>query len=222
AMNKFGDCEFVSGTNGNGFTTAEFELPDLVEQVNDDYAEAVKKAGISVNRYNSEEFMPAVVFASSDAGFCAASVYPVMKTAKGARIRVGQPLKADHLKGRANAGYAYFAAELPKVFAKFDDFAGSVAKMAGVMINYPKNAFINMCKAAKVPKKRAASALQNMLNIAGDSPMTMDDLYLFIMDIAAEAANEMEPSALIRLEDSLAKIAKMNWSEYDLVIDATW
>ena len=218
---KFGSVHFIGGSINHNVTSFLVELPDAKEKLTDAYNEIVGHSGRTV------DLMPAVRFMTSDTGYSAATLLPLYRDTKvqGIYFPVNQGLKVEHDRTRKGnlEGVEKFAVVAGELHAKFNDTNETIAKMAATTINHPLNAYILMTQKAGIAKKYSKEGYTDLENYTGLNPCSMHDIYLSATRaIGAGVDAGLRGSALISLEDSVAKLLTMKWEDFDIPGMVAW
>ena len=139
-INKFGSIKFISGFHSHALTGCDYELTTAQERIMKQYS-------------LDDEYMPIVRFKTSDTGFCAATVLPVLRSKNGSNICLGKGIKIDHKRTGDVSAMQKFGEQLPQIYAKFIEFEEVFQRMTNVEINNPFNAALGMCKKCGLPTK---------------------------------------------------------------------
>lgn len=222
---RFGGAVMAGGYNSHGFTRAMWELPNAQNRLIDMYQKALNESGNST--LYAVNFMPGVDFYSSDTAASAASLDPVFFKPNGTPMRFIEGIKVKHLRrgdAKDKDGLILFAEGADNIFAKFEDTAKVIAKLAGIKIRNPENCCIRLCNRYHISPKYGQAALEEIERIAmGEMYITAHDLYLGMTEVLSEAERcDASRKVLTKLEESLAKIVRTDFSEDDVSGTVAW
>ena len=222
---RFGTAVMSAGYNSHGFTRAMWELPNAQNRLIDMYQKALTEAGHpSLYAVN---FMPGVDFYSSDTAASAASLDPVFFKSNGTPLRFIEGIKVKHLRrgdAKDRDGLDLFAEGTENIFAKFEDVTKVIVRLAGIKIHNPENCCIRLCNRYHISPKYGQAALEEVERIAmGEMYITAHDLYLGMTEVLSEAERcDASQKVMTKLEESLAKIVRTDFSEDDVSGTVAW
>lgn len=214
---RFGTGDFIRGYNSHSLTTALWELPDAQDRILKVYQNALNSAGVA-SRY-PVNYMPAIRFASSDTAACCATLDPVFYVAKtNVALTFVDGVRIKHTKrGQTGDLMELFAEQADGLFAKFEESADVIAKLASIEIHNGCNAVVSLCSKFGIAKKYGEAARVEMEHLtAGGSSVTAHDLYICMSEAVAEAERcNASPKVIRDMEEALAKIPRVDWAEHD-------
>ncbi len=222
---RFGNADMTAGYNSHGFTRVLWEMPDAQSRLLDMYQKALSEAG-HPSQY-AVNFMPGVDFYSSDTAASAASLDPVFFKPNGTPLRFIDGVRIKHLRrgdARDKDGLELFAAGADSIFAKFEDTAKVIARLAAIKIRNPENCCVRLCNHYHISPKYGQAALEEIEHIAmGEMYITAHDLYLGMTEVLSEAERcDASQKVMTKLEESLAKIVRTDFSEDDVSGTVAW
>lgn len=222
---RFGSAVMAGGYNSHGFTRAMWELPNAQSRLIDMYQKALSESG-NASLY-AVNFMPGVDFYSSDTAASAAALDPVFFKPNGTPMRFIEGIKIKHLRrgdAKDKDGLELFAEGADNIFAKFEDTAKVIAKLAGIKIRNPENCCIRLCNRYHISPKYGQAALEEIERISmGEMYITAHDLYLGMTEVLSEAERcDASQKVVTKLEESLAKIVRTDFSEDDVSGTVAW
>ncbi len=222
---RFGNAVMAEGYNSHGFTRAMWELPDAQNRLIDMYQRALNDAGYT-SQY-AVNFMPGVDFFSSDTAASAASLDPVFFKPNGVPLRFMSGVKIKHLRrgdAKDRDGLSLYAEGADNIFAKFEDVTKIITKLAGIKIYNPQNCCIRLCNRYHISPKYGQAALEEIERIAiGEMYISAHDLYLGMTEVLSEAERcDASQKVMTKLEESLAKIVRTDFSEDDVSGTVAW
>lgn len=218
---RFGTGDFIEGYNSHGYTSAIWELPDAQQKILDIYAKALLGLG---SRY-PVNFMPAIRFATSDTAASCATLEPVFYFPKtNAAVRFVDGVRVRHSKRGKDSAMDVFETEAEDMFARFEESAEAIKKLASITIYNGCNAVVSLCNKLGIAKKYGEAARIEMERLTvGGQGVSAHDLYLCMTEALAEAENSNASNSVIRdLEEKLAKILKADWTEHDVGGVVAW
>lgn len=218
---RFGTGDFIQGYNSHGYTSAVWELPDAQQKILSLYEKALSGIG---SRYPIN-FMPAIRFASSDTAASCASLEPVFYLSKtNCFVRFVDGVRVKHTKRGKDSAMTAFEDQADDLFARFEESADVISKLAGITIYNGCNCVVSLCKKLGIAKKYGESARQEMEHLtAGGSAVTAHDLYLCMTEVIAEAENcNATQTVLQNLQEALAKVPRADWTEHDVGGVVSW
>lgn len=218
---RFGTGDFIQGYNSHGYTSAVWELPDAQQKILSLYEKALSGIG---SRYPIN-FMPAIRFASSDTAASCASLEPVFYLSKtNCFVRFVDGVRVKHTKRGKDSAMTAFEDQADDLFARFEESADVISKLAGITIYNGCNCVVSLCKKLGIAKKYGESARQEMEHLtAGGNAVTAHDLYLCMTEVIAEAENcNATQTVLQNLQEALAKVPRADWTEHDVGGVVSW
>lgn len=222
---RFGTAVMAGGYNSHGFTRAMWELPNAQSRLIDMYQKALISGGL--NSQYAVNFMPGVDFYSSDTAASAASLDPVFFKPNGTPLHFIDGVKVKHLRrgdAKDREGLDLFAEGADSIFARFEDVTKVIAKLAGIKIYNPENCCIRLCNRYHISPKYGQAALEEISRIAlGEMYISAHDLYLGMTEVLSEAERcDASQKVMTKLEESLAKIVRTDFSEDDISGTVSW
>lgn len=220
---RLGVMDFVEGSVSHNQTIGYFELPTAQAALNKSYNDSIKISGRKV------DLMPGFRFTTSDTGMAAATLLPVFRLMNmprgGSYYPVNKGISVKHLRSTSGKldGTELFAEKTGELHAIFNDTAETIQRMAQTTITNPLNAYILMTKKADIAQKYAKAGYEDLEIYCGGAPCSAHDIYLSATYCIAEAKkNGVSGSALLAVQDSVAKILGMKWSDYDMPGIVSW
>ena len=215
----------MNGYNTHGFTSALWKLPDAQNRLVEMYQDALQRSG-NASQY-AVNYMPAVDFHSSDTKASCAVLDPVFILPSGVPVHFIEGVRIKHLKrgqARDTDGLKLFAEAADNIYAKFEATAEAIQNLSAVKIYHPANCVIKLCRAFHIPPKYGQAAYDEAERIAlGNSYITAHDLYIAMNEILAEAERcDASANVINNLEESLMRIVRCDFSEYDIGGVVAW
>lgn len=224
---RFGRVDFLEGFHSNDFTKVIWSLPNFQNDFMEAYYDAIDQEGLTTKAIN---LMPVVRFTASDTATSAVTATPMALVPQGYCLPFVKGISVRH-EHRTNGfeGIALYQDQLADIFAKFDDMTKVIKHMATVEIENPVNCLIGICNALNqrrtmISKKYADAALEELKYwMFSQDVITMYDIFL-CMGECIHAAKEVETSMMVinTIEEAIALIPKMKWSNYDIGGVVAW
>jgi hypothetical protein len=225
ALNKrFGVPQFKEGFNSHSYTSAIWELPDVQSELVNKYQQALSTA---VSRNHSANWMPMVRFSTSDTATSSAVLMPKLKPSSGGyAFCIGKGIRVEHMMKTSGAVYGLekFQQEAENLYALFEDGAELMKKLGEVEIANPVNCLVGICIALKIPRKYADPAREEVDTFTISTPrMSALDIYLSLAQIPQYAKdNGASETKILELEETVAKILNMDFTDYDVGGVVSW
>ncbi len=219
---RFGTGDFIEGYNTHGYTSAVWELPDAQEKILDIYKKALGQAG---SKY-PVNCMPALRFQSSDTAASCATLLPVFVYPKtGIGLPFSEGIRIKHTKrGSSRDAMEEFAEQADGMFARFEESAEEISRLSAVDIYNGCNTVVSICKKLNIAKKYGEAARVEMERLTvGGAPVTAHDVYLCMGEALADAMNSRASAWVVRnMEESIAKVPRLDWTEHDVGGVVAW
>ena len=202
---RFPKHNFWGANMNHSLLTAAWTLPEQKSKLIDTYFDS-----------NEVDAMPVIRFSTSDVGISSARLDAIMQiTSKlsGTKIPMllGDCLSLDH---RNFATVEDFEAMFLNVFAKFSRSVSELAELQEIWLEYPVNVMTKVAEKYKFPKKAAAEAIRMFANTRPGT-VTAFDVYTALWEIPFLMGENKNAA----LEETMARIRKIDWSAFDLPID---
>ena len=222
-----GTAVFRSGHIEHSLTGCSWEFPEveyeLMKKYRDLIEEKTKVYGIN--------YIPVVELITSNTGASTASLIPMFCAPGKVPFRVGNGVRIRHdnrqIGTATGCGLEAFKDQAATMFSMFNDGIEALERMTHVTMANVQNAFIsacNWCFGERLPRKLAAAALETFLELNGDEPCSMYDLFMAISDInyEAEKAN-VTFDRKVEISECIARLLKhRNWAEFDIFGAVAW
>ena len=207
---RFPDNQFESGYSDHSISSATWSFPNQKDDLLGLYAAALNAKGKTSIAAN---LMPGIRFTTSDTGVASAKVSALL-TGMQYPIHIGNCLAIDH---QHQSKIQNFEDVLEQLFAKFEDTITKLQKLLEIPLDYPVNAMTRICKKLSLPKKAAVEAISMYEMAYGGGPATAHDVFMALQEIPFILKSEKVPeSKLLVLEENMARILSLRWSDYDL------
>jgi hypothetical protein len=134
-------------------------------------------------------------------------------------------VKIKHTKrGSDKDAMQAFSEQADEMFARFEESAEEISKLASITIYNGCNAVVSLCNKFGIAKKYGEAARIEMEHLtAGGCAVSAHDLYLAMTECVAEAQNcDASESVIRNMEESIAKILRVDWSEHDVGGIVAW
>ena len=220
----FGYARFLTGVNRLGMTVCEWELPDMKEALVKSYKQALKETGISTN-FEVDQLTPVVRFQTSNTSNSSAFLFTMFRTKGGSYIRLVDPIGVKHEKSAACTGMELFRREAEGMYPKFFESSEKIKELAETTIYHGPNCVVNICKKFGIPRKygEEARTLIEAYTNGGTDPVSAHDVYLAISEAVGKARfGKAGMTIVLSMEDTVARMLRADWSEFDLGGVATW
>ncbi len=221
---RFGEADFIRGSNSHGYTSALWQLPDAQMEMLKKYQQVLNRNGGSKYPIN---FMPGVRFASSDTAASCATLEPVFFIPRtGVALPFVEGVRIRHTKrGYDKPAIEVFEEKASQIGSLFDASMEQIEKLASISIMNGVNAVVSVCNAFNISKKWGESARVEMERLtAGGYAVNAHDLYLCLTEAIAEAvACKASETVIVDLEDKIMRVLKIkDWSEHDVGGVVAW
>lgn len=203
--------KFVGGSESHDMTIASFTMPDQAASMLKKYFDAVRSHGGTTN----SDFVPGIVFASSDTGVSGANLHAVLGNSRyaGRGIRIGTAVKLEH---RSGATVADFKENLGLLYAKFVEQTDVLAKLLDVELLYPEAVMNRIAKKVGLPAKQSALAIANYLDAFGSGAALAHDLYMALYETVFLAKTDgITGAKLFQIEESATRAMLLDWEGFD-------
>lgn len=219
---KLGEMRFKKGYNSHGYTQALWELPESQGQLMASYQQVLAQARTGNVAAN---FMPAVLFESSDTASTSARLTPIFITGSGALVRLVSGVEVRHEKRTDGAlyGVELFEQKSREIWAMFNDAVQKAGELAQITVDYPENCVVSLCKRYAIPKKYGDSARESVAHMAVNGAVSAHDVYIAMSEIVGEAQIAGASGKTINfLTEAVAKVLNADWSEHDVGGVVAW
>lgn len=220
---RFGTGDFIGGSNTHGFTAARWMLPDAQQKLLEVYTKALNAAG-GRTQYPIN-MMPVLRFSSSDTGSNCATLEPMFLVPKtNAPVRFTEGVRIRHSKRGGKEPMEAFREGAEDLFAKFEESAEAITRLASTWIYNGCNACVSFCNKVGIAKKYGEAARIEVERLAvGRNTITAHDLYLAMTEVLAEADRcDASETTKLNLDEALARFLKADWSEHDVGGTVAW
>lgn len=217
----FGVPKYKGGFVSHESVNATWYLPDKQDEIMQAYQDAVKN---TAPRIFSANFMPAVMFGTSDTSAGAAALIPHFITSNGGIFPLSDPIRVLHKRG-VSEGVEYFREKSKELFSVFMSMKENIERLSSIVIRHPQNAFIGLCNKAGIAKKIASPALELFMQYLsdGDEPCMALDLYIGISEVMSFAkSGGYSGEQLVNLLETTSKILRYNMEDFDLAGTVAW
>lgn len=207
---RFPGNKFETGYSDHSMTSAAWTMPDQKDDLLGAYTKVLASKGKTTL---ASKLMPGIRFMTSDTGIASAKVSALLVGSQHP-IHIGGCISVDH---RHKTQISDFDKELDQLFAQFGD---SIAKLQGLLevhLQYPVNTMTRICKKLSMPKKAAVEAIKMFEMAYGNGPATAHDVFMAMQEIPFTLKSENTPeSKMLVIEENMARVLSLNWSDYDL------
>ena len=213
---RFPGNVFTGGYSDHSMTSASWSLPDQKEELLGTYQKLLTAQGHGAV---ANKLTPGIRFNTSDTGMASAKVSATLLGLQ-YPIHIGGIVAVEH---KHQIKVSDFSDRLDMLFAQFGDSVSRLSKLLTIHMDYPVNAMTAVCKALKLPKKASMEAIAMFEIAIGDNPATAHDVFMAIQEVPfilkTTGASE---SKLLMLQESMARMLTLRWSDYDLAKQVSW
>lgn len=223
---RFGDPEFVSGTNSHSYTCCVWMLPDVKEELQLKYATALEK---KIGPHREIDVMPCLRFSSSDTASCSAIAQPLFRASKsGGYLQLAEGVQVKHSrKASGMDGIEQYQKEVQEnLYTKFFDSIEQVGRLGKVEIWHPENAVIGICNDCRISKKYGDIAREEAVRVSiGEECLSAYDVFLCLAEMLGQA--ETNGASKLTQETLAEKVyktmnPKFDWSKFDVGGTVAW
>ena len=208
---RFPGNVFAGGYSDHAMSSATWKLPDQKEDLIGTYTKHLAAQG---KKAMSEQLMPGIRFTTSDTGVSSAKVSALL-FGFGMPILIGSCVDVDH---RNRKTVTDFEKALDQLFAQFGDTVERLNRLLETPLDYPVNAMTRICKKFSMPKKAAIEAIRMFETSIGPTTVaTAHDVFVAMQEIVFTLKSEHAPeSKVLALQENMARVLTLDWSEFDL------
>ncbi len=207
---RFPENEFEKGYSDHSISSATWKMPKQQEDILGTYASLLRAQG---KAKMADKLVPGIRFITSDTGVASAKVSALLLGMQ-CPIHIGGCIAVDH---RHKSKISDFDKALDQLFAQFGDNIVKLQKLLDIHLSYPVNAMTRICKKLCMPKKAALEAISMFEMSYGGGSATAHDVFMALQEILFTVrAEKMPESKIIALEENMARVLSLNWSDYDL------
>ena len=207
---RFPNNRFQCGYADHSLTSAAWTMPDQKEDLIGAYAKMLASQGKSAI---ASKLTPGIRFVTSDTGVASAKVSALLVGGQ-YPINIGGCLAVDH---RHQTKISDFDTALEQLFAQFGDSIAKLQKLLEIQLDYPVNAMTRICKKLSMPKKAAMEAIAMFEMAYGGGGATAHDVFMAMQEIPFILKTEkISESKLFVLEENMARMLSLKWSDFDL------
>lgn len=209
---NFPDFTFAGGFYDHSMVTALWKLGD--PQLIKTYVESLDLHGVSHG-----ELFPTLRLSTSDVGISSASLIPSLES-DGRTITLGSPLRLIH---KAGSTLEQFENQLKMIYTQYKKAIDGLAGLLDIYVRHPEYCMKSVCKAIRIPKKRACDATELFIAQNGSEPCTAHDIYYAISEVVfAENCDGASGSKIVAMEEKVAAALSVRWSDHDLAGEFKW
>lgn len=199
------DLTFSSGMFSHEYLVLDYMLNDDIME--DSFISMLSEYGVSAKTVKA-----GVRFSTSDVGNSCVTAAPFYDL-DGARIRLGKPICLSHDKGHSIEQFIKMLNGLAMVFKENEDL---VEKLGNTQIKHPGGCFLHI-----IDKNRSLRSgsedLADELDAEFPAGCTAIDVFLALNKIVEvrNSRKELNPTQLINLTETIAKLLLINYTDYD-------
>lgn len=219
---RFGTPRFTGGTVSHTDVSCSWILPQAKAELIQKYKDALNRAN-AVSCYPIN-FVPGAIFRTSDTSESSAMLIPGFYFTKKRFLRFADGVSVRHSKNPDRSGCDAYREALGDIFAKFEDAAANIARLAGITVYHPENCIIRLCAKYKISPRYGDGARAEICRLTRGESCTAHDIYLAMSECLAEADYQNAGKSITeKLEESVASIAKIvDWTEFDVGGTVAW
>lgn len=219
---RFGKPLFKGGSISHTDVCCAWTLPQAKAELMQKYRDALQRA--NAVSYYPINFLPGAVFRTSDTSESSAMLIPGFYFSRNRFLRFADGVSVRHIKNPERSGCEIYRNEVSNIFAKFEDAAENIAKLAGITVYHPENCIVRLCTKFKIAPRYGEGARSEICRLTQGASCTAHDIYLAMSECLAEAEYQNAGrSVKDKLEESIASIAKItDWAEYDIGGTVAW
>ena len=201
------DLTFSSGMFSHEYLVLDYMLNDDIME--DSFISMLSEYGVSAKTVKA-----GVRFSTSDVGNSCVTAAPFYDL-DGARIRLGKPICLSHDKGHSIEQFIKMLNGLAMVFKENEDH---VEKLGNTQIKHSGGCFLHI-----IDKNRSLRSgsedLADELDAEFPAGCTAIDVFLALNKIVEvrNSRKELNPTQLINLTETIAKLLLINYTDYDHV-----
>lgn len=214
---NFPGTEYIteSGAYDHTSVTAMWELtgkPELIRT----YQEALEQYGIKRKVY-----APAIRLSTSDVAAKSVTLHQMLLCESNNQvINLGHPIRLSH---GGDANMAAFRDKLDLICVRYQDAIHNLEQMLDIPVRYPVNCIIGILKKLEIPKKIGSKVLELYVAQSGEGPTSAHEIYYALNEAVFFAACDGKHSSqLLRLEEQLLRVLKLDWEEFDVAGTVSW
>lgn len=218
---RFKIADFLEGYTSHSYTCAKWALPHEQKKILEMYRTALN----GTTTYYPLNYMPALIFRSSDTQMSSAILEPVFYVpTTDVPVRFVEGVNIKHLKRSGGSSLAKFKAGIETVYAKFEASAKVIERLATIEVQNGTNAVVSLCNKYGIAKKYGDAARIRVERLtAATSCITAHDIYISMTEAIAEAIRAKASSKTVMdLEEKITKILYADWSEHDVTGLVAW
>ena len=207
---RFPGYQFEAGYSDHAITSSCWTFPAQKEELLGTYSKTLITKG---QGRAASKMVPGIRFLTSDTGIASAKVSAMIMGTQHP-IHIGSCVAVDH---RHQRKVEDFGQELNKLFAQFCDSVSKLQTLLEIELQYPVNAMTRICKKLSMPKKEALEAIAMFEASCGSGPVTAHDLFMAMQEILwTMKVNKYPESKMLSVEENMARVLSLKWSDYDL------
>ncbi len=223
---RFGTPKFQKGFNSHSYTSCDWSLPDVADELTLKYQMAlVNKIGPQVQ---DSEIMPYLHLSSSDTANSSAIAQPLFKVGNRFGLqKLADGVMVKHVKTGRVYGLEKFKTDLQMdLFSKFYDAIKEAERMGSIEINHPENVIVGICNEQKIPRKYGNIALEDIQRLTFNYPvLSAYDVYMSLTEMLGQCEqNGATTTTKDILEEKVFKVVNpaYDWSKLDVGGTVAW
>lgn len=207
---RFPGFHFETGYRDHAFTSGSWTFPSQKEELLGTYKKLLESQGKTAM---ANRLVPGIRFITSDTGIASAKVSALLMGTQHP-IHIGGCVSVDHRHKKQTSDFDF---ALEQLFAQFCDSVAKLQHLLEIKVDYPINAMTRICKKLSLPKKEAIEAIAMYEMAYGEEPATAHDVFMALQEIPyLMKAHHVSEAKLLVVEENMARILSLKWSDYDL------
>lgn len=201
----FRNYRFDSAFLSHEMCSAEISLND------NNIMEIYKPYLLKMGYENTNTFKPMIRFSTSDVAICGANIAPFLTNGR-ITVQVGTPLSLMHMR---KSSVADFRENVNSIYALFQSSLKQIEKLDEIILNYPVDCFVGLCKKNGLANRYASEAIDAFEATKGKKTSALD-LYMAMWEIIVTMQNMGEPeNKIFSAQEKIARVLTMNIKTYD-------
>lgn len=223
---RFGTPQFTQGYNSHSYTSCDWMLPDVADELSLKYQMAlINKVGPQID---GMDIMPYLHFSSSDTANASAVAQPLFKlSGRNGLQKLNDGVMVKHVKTGKTYGLEKFQTDMrTDLFSRFYDAFKEAERMGQKEIYHAENVVVGICNEQKIPRKYGNIALEEIQQLLINYPtLSAYDIYLALTEMVGQA-EQFGASQTTRdiLEEKVYKVVNpyYDWDKLDVSGTVAW
>lgn len=164
---------------------AEWTLEQQAEALLNDYKDAL---ALRAPHYNFTNYIPVVVFSTSDTTDAAACVTARLRDpSSNHSITIGPAMRVVH---KHNRSVSDFCKETSAIFSRYTERLGDLMALLDIHISYPENALRNVMQSYRLKRTHVEKAANALAGLYAPGHCTAHDLYIAMNEVLYDIEQE--------------------------------